>query len=75
MIDLGTADGWFTITNRGPCASFGKGRVPEGFACPRELQGHDVVIDGTPYKVHGVGHFAIQCDGCDSSYSLLVAKT
>jgi hypothetical protein len=60
-IDMGVAEGWYTIKGRGGKCGFASGELPQGFMSPRELRGHVVNIDNVNYLVKGVEHFAIVC--------------
>lgn len=77
MIDLTTED-WFTITRPNgevwECACFRKGTevLPHGVN-PKDLLGETVHINGSPYEVKGVEHFAIICaNDCEHPFGLAV---
>lgn len=69
------ADDWYDVADGRRVATFAEGETPTGVDNPKELIGRVVTIDHERYKVEGVEHWAIPCEGfCNHPFALLVSK-
>lgn len=70
-----TARDWYTITNRGRCASIDGAQLPPGPSDGSDLLNQKVEIDGREYLVVGVEHCLAlhgHNERCPKGYGLLV---
>lgn len=67
-------DDWYELTGRGPVATFSKDTtLPDGITNPRQLIDRVVFIGDRTYRVKGLEHWAIVCDGeCHHPFGLLL---